>query len=84
MIVVDEMARDLPVIATDQAAAVDLVTLKNGIVSSRADVYAPSRLWRWLATARQRPWRRDRADLIAAREEGPGPTGHAPRLARAS
>jgi glycosyltransferase involved in cell wall biosynthesis len=93
MVVVEAMARGLPVITTNQAGAADLVTERNGLIVPAADPKALADAFRWcldnrerlqemrlpaLETARGRQWSHFRRDLIAALTTGLSRAGYSP------
>lgn len=96
MAVLEAMAHGLPVIATDQAGAADVITPENGFVIPAADAGALKDALQWcldnrgrlhamrfgaLETARRRQWPDYRAGLIAALDHGLRAAGYAPNFA---
>jgi len=93
LVVAEAMAHGLPVIATDQAGAADLVSPDNGLIVPAADSQALAVALQWcldnrdrlhamrfhaLETARRRQWPHFRRDLIAALDKGLRRAGYGP------
>jgi glycosyltransferase involved in cell wall biosynthesis len=93
MVVAEALAHGLPVITTDQAGAVDLVTQDNGLIVPAANPQAIAEALRWcldnrerlesmrgsaLASARKRQWSDFRRDLIAILNTGLRRRGYSP------
>ena len=93
MVVTEAMAHGLPVIATDQAGAADLITRDNGMIVPAANPQALADALRWcldnrsrladmrhhaLETARRRQWSDFRRELIAGLDDGSRKAGYSP------
>lgn len=94
LVVAEAMAHGLPVIATDQAGAADLVTADNGIIVPAGDARALAEALRWcldnrtrlaemrhhaLSTARGRQWSDYRRELIGALDGALSRAGYKPQ-----
>jgi glycosyltransferase involved in cell wall biosynthesis len=93
MVVTEAMAHGLPVIATDQAGAADLITPDNGMIIPSANPRALADALRWcldnrsrladmryhaLETARRRQWGDFRRELIAGLDGALRKAGYSP------